>query len=962
MKREGRSRNWPSLITIIAVRRWPAHRLAHRLLTAARCLILTGAAALALHSASWAQEAKPVAGQGAGDQSLVTDGSSRAETPAVSATDFFRRQLSRGLHSQSQPRLVAVGGGHLNYRAGSFSRGQQHPSFDGPGTTINAGPYIFGTEAARRASALAQGVNSIDLIVQGSGWTGEGNQDTQFAFRNIVTSSTRYRLALFAGSPNASTEVLSITNRGSVMIGDFSSPALLNSSLARSLNPSFDEDRPPLVVAGLIETVGPAGGVKFPDGTIQLTAAEGTITGVTAGNGLTGGGTSGEVSLSVANGGIVSAMLADAAVTAPKIAAGQVVKSLNGLTDNVTLAAGSNVTITPSGNTLTIASTGSGSGWSLTGNAGTSASANFLGTTDNQPLVLRTNNTEAMRVGADGSVGIGAATPGARLHVAGSALFQNLTDSIGAYRFNDAAGNRLLHIDTRHCDIPSDPATCRSLLNLGAQATLIQPFTGESDTALLVRTANGFDLLRILTSVGDRRIQIGPGQNGDAQFRVVSNSTSAVQIDSFGGSRIMTVDAAAQRVGIGLSNPGSKLTVAGLVESTSGGVKFPDGTIQTTAASGGLSAVAHNATLTGSGTSASPLGIADGGVNTAQLASNAVTNAKIADSAITNAKIAAGQVVKSLNSLTDNVTLAAGPNITITPSGNTLTIASTGGGLASIAHDATLTGNGTSGAPLGVAAPLNLTSAAASATLAAANTSPTGIGVSGVSAGDIGVRGLHSGASGTDPGVQGETNSTGSEAAGVIGRVNATAPGGLSAGVRGINNGTGLLGIGVYGSQNGSGWGVYGATPSGRGVYGSASSGNGVVGQSTSGFAMQAVGNTQQMRDRGGWVKAIFRYTAAGNTCFRGDDGASGTAANTCAGFARVVTPGSVSGDWTITFPFTVNDRFVVVTPQWGGPSPATAAIEFPAANQVRVRTWSIGGATVTFWQLVDSAFTLVVF
>ena len=62
------------------------------------------------------------------------------------------------------------------------------------------------------------------------------------------------------------------------------------------------------------------------------------------------------------------------------------------------------------------------------------------------------------------------------------------------------------------------------------------------------------------------------------------------------------------------------------------------------------------------------------------IAANAVTNAKIADSAVTDPKIATGQVVKSINTLKDNVTLAAGSNITITPSGNTLTIASTGGG------------------------------------------------------------------------------------------------------------------------------------------------------------------------------------------------------------------------------------------------------------------------------------------
>ena len=51
------------------------------------------------------------------------------------------------------------------------------------------------------------------------------------------------------------------------------------------------------------------------------------------------------------------------AATAVSVASGQVVKSLNGLADNVTLSAGANVTLTPSGNTLQIsASTSGGSG------------------------------------------------------------------------------------------------------------------------------------------------------------------------------------------------------------------------------------------------------------------------------------------------------------------------------------------------------------------------------------------------------------------------------------------------------------------------------------------------------------------------------------------------------------------------------------------------------------------------
>ena len=38
---------------------------------------------------------------------------------------------------------------------------------------------------------------------------------------------------------------------------------------------------------------------------------------------------------------------------------------------------------------------GSGSGWSLTGNSGTSPSTNFIGTTDGQPLIFKVNNIRA---------------------------------------------------------------------------------------------------------------------------------------------------------------------------------------------------------------------------------------------------------------------------------------------------------------------------------------------------------------------------------------------------------------------------------------------------------------------------------------------------------------------------------------------------------------------------------------
>jgi hypothetical protein len=55
--------------------------------------------------------------------------------------------------------------------------------------------------------------------------------------------------------------------------------------------------------------------------------------------------------------------------------------------------------------------------WSLLGNAATNPAVNFVGTSDNQPLVVRTNNAERMRVAAGGNVGIGTLGPAAPLHV-----------------------------------------------------------------------------------------------------------------------------------------------------------------------------------------------------------------------------------------------------------------------------------------------------------------------------------------------------------------------------------------------------------------------------------------------------------------------------------------------------------------------------------------------------------------
>lgn len=62
-----------------------------------------------------------------------------------------------------------------------------------------------------------------------------------------------------------------------------------------------------------------------------------------------------------------------------------------------------------------------GSGWALTGNANTSV-LNYLGTSDLQPLSIRTNGVERIRISTDGKTGIGVSSPATRLHIGNGAL------------------------------------------------------------------------------------------------------------------------------------------------------------------------------------------------------------------------------------------------------------------------------------------------------------------------------------------------------------------------------------------------------------------------------------------------------------------------------------------------------------------------------------------------------------
>ncbi|MEO8427932.1 MAG: tail fiber domain-containing protein [Verrucomicrobiota bacterium] len=94
------------------------------------------------------------------------------------------------------------------------------------------------------------------------------------------------------------------------------------------------------------------------------------------------------------DGSVTSSKLAATAITVDKIPAGQLVKSVNALRDDVLFVGTNNVAIDVAANVIQISAFDL---WKATGNNGTTP-ANFLGTLDDQPLEFRVNNSRALRL------------------------------------------------------------------------------------------------------------------------------------------------------------------------------------------------------------------------------------------------------------------------------------------------------------------------------------------------------------------------------------------------------------------------------------------------------------------------------------------------------------------------------------------------------------------------------------